>query len=133
MKTLSLEQLHIKVYGFDMHIFYPCWGNNDWNILEHYNPFVVKFLQSVGSNVKCMVNWNENVRYYLFVDGIYRCQLIFVQMIHEPHPRKKKLILLPHISIVGKMLNVCLKCYSFTFTLLPILVNNVIIRSSYTF
>ncbi len=90
-------------------------GNNDWNILEHYNPFIVKFLQSVGFNVKCMVNWNENVHYYLFVDGIYPCQLIFVQMIHQPHPRKNKLILLPCISIVGKMLNVCLKCYSFIF------------------
>jgi hypothetical protein len=61
MKTLSLEQLHIKVYGFDMHVFYPYWGNNDWNILEHCNPFVVKLLQSVGCNVKFMVNLNGNV------------------------------------------------------------------------
>jgi hypothetical protein len=67
-----------------------------WNILEHYNPFVVKFLQSVGSNVKFMVHLNENVQYYLLVDGIYPCQSIFVRVIHKPHPKKNKLICTSH-------------------------------------
>lgn len=67
-----------------------------WNILEHYNPFLVKFLQSVGSNVKFMVHLNENVQYYLLVDGIYPCQSIFVQVIHKPHPKKNKLICTSH-------------------------------------
>jgi hypothetical protein len=30
-------------------------------------------LQSVGCNVKFMVNLNGNVWYYLLVDGIYPC------------------------------------------------------------